>query len=78
MIPASEARRRSRVNFGEKNNVMLDEIERNIQKAIIAGKFGVTSDGSPSPEVLDALRGLGYKVNVGSLYNQFYYTISWQ
>lgn len=39
MIPASEARRRSRVNFGEKNNVMLDEIERNIQKAIIAGKF---------------------------------------
>ena len=76
MLSAVEARRQSRQNVEEKNKVMLDEIERNIQKAIIAGKFGVTSDGSPSPEVQDALRWLGYKVNVGSLYNQFYYTIS--
>ena len=78
MLSAVEARRQSRQNFEEKNKVILDEIERNIQKAIIAGKFAVTSDGSPSQEVIDALRGLGYKVNVGSQYNQFYYTISWQ
>lgn len=78
MLSAVEARRQSRQNIEEKNKVMLDEIERNIQKAIIAGKFGVTSNGSPPPEVQDALRGLGYKVNVESLYNQSYYTISWE
>lgn len=78
MLSAVEARKQSRQNIEEKNKVMLNEIERNIQKAIIAGKFAVTSDGSPSPEVQDMLRTLGYKVNVGSQYNQFYYTISWK
>lgn len=78
MISASEARRRSQQNFENKNKVILDEIERNIQKAIVAGKFTITSDGNVSQEVQAALRTLGYRVDVGSQYNQSYYTISWK
>ena len=78
MISAVEARRQSLQNFEEKNKVILNEIERGIQKAIIAGKFEVTSDGDISPEVQDSLRGLGFRVNVGCQYNQSYYTISWK
>lgn len=78
MLSAVEARRQSRKNFEEKNKVILDEIERNIQKAIIAGKFDMTSDGDLSQEVQTALRGLGYRVDVGCQYNQSYYTISWK
>ena len=78
MLSAVEAKRQSRKNFEEKNKVMLDEIERNIQKAIIVGKFETTSDGDLPQEIQTALRGLGYRVDVGYQYNQSYYTISWK
>lgn len=80
MIPASEARRRSRINFGEKNNVILDEIERNIRKNIEAGKLEMVSEGDLSPEIQAILRTLGYKykVDVEGQYQQSYYTISWK
>lgn len=80
MISALEARKQSRQNIEEKNKVMLDEIERNIQKAIIAGKFALVSEGDLSPEIQTILRTLGYKykVDMEGQYQQSYYTISWK
>ena len=80
MISALEARKQSRQNIEEKNKVMLDEIERNIQKAIIDGKFALVSEGDLSPEIQTILRTLGYKykVDMEGQYQQSYYTISWK
>ncbi len=77
MISASEARKKTENNINNCITKELSEIMRQIEKAIANGKFSISNDGYLQSETRKKLEELGYKVEIGSLYNEGYYGVSW-
>lgn len=56
----------------------LIEISKKISDAVVDGKFEISSDGHLQPETKQRLAELGYKISIGSQYNEAHWTISWK
>lgn len=77
MISANEARSATYKN--QKKNIVLElrKIEIEINSAIAKGSYDVYKNGTISKEATKELEKLGYKITIGSQYNESYYKISW-
>lgn len=75
MISAQEARIQTLDNSSGKK---ISELENQINNAIKSGRFCITAEGVLEPTVKKQLENLGYKINCGNKYNEFYYSISWK
>lgn len=56
----------------------LEELAKQIKAAIADGKFSINLDGSLDSEIRKKLEELGYKVEIGNQYNEWYCIISWK
>lgn len=77
MLPASEAKKKTHNNINDCVTKELDKLNKQIDEAIAKGKFSITNDGTLQPATRERLESFGYKVKVGSQYNESYYSISW-
>ena len=77
MLSAKEAYKKTSNNIKECVIEELYMLENQITDAIIKGKFFISSNGFLQVETKRRLEDLGYKVAVGSQYNEPYYIISW-
>ena len=78
MLSAREANKKTLNNITKCIAEELFKLEDQINDAIKVGKFYVSSKGYLQVETKRLLETLGYKVTVGSQYNEPYYIISWQ
>lgn len=79
VIPsASEANKMTYETIDNCNAQQLSKLSKLINDAIANGKFSISEDGSLDTEIKQKLEKLGYKVYVGSKYNEPYYSISWR
>lgn len=79
VIPsASEANKMTNNAINDCVMQQLAELSKQIKAAILDGKFLISSNGSLKPEARKKLEEIGYKVEIGSQYNESYYTISWK
>ena len=77
MLSAKEAYTKTLNNISECVTEELFKLENQIIDAIKKGKFFISSNGFIQVETKRKLEDLGYKVAVGSQYNEPYYIISW-
>ena len=77
MLSAKEANEKTFSKIKAHINAELFEIEQKINDAINSGKYSVTCDHPLKIETKNKLEELGYKVYVGSQYNETYCSISW-
>ena len=77
MLSAQEAAQKSEKALINCTTIELAIIEKRINKAVSNGERRVYEDSSISPDAKRTLENLGYKVEVGSQYNQNYYVIKW-
>ena len=77
MLSAKEANAKTFSKIKAHINVELFEIEQKINEAIDRGKYSITCDHPLEIETKNKLEELGYKVYVGSQYNETYCSISW-
>ena len=77
MLSAKEANEKTLNNISECVTEELFKLENQINDAIKTGKFFISCDGFLQVETKRKLKDLGYKVEVGSQYNEPYYIISW-
>lgn len=78
MITAEEARKETQQQI---DAVLINEwacIENAIEEAIGNGKFSISETGYISDKAKNRLVSLGYVVEVGSQYNEPYYSIRWR
>lgn len=79
MLPsASQANQMTKGNIENCCTQELIEISKKIKKAIADGKFSISGDGSLKHELIEKLKGLGYKVEIGCPRNDPYWSISWK
>ena len=77
MLSAKEAYAKTLYNISESVTEELNKLEEKINDSIKNGKFYISSNGFLQTETKNKLEELGYKVSVGSQYNETYYIISW-
>ena len=78
LLSAKESRKRADEAVDNAITKELQEIVVKINAAAKEGKYSYSEDGYLEPEIKARLKSLGYKVDeVGSQYNQSYYSISW-
>ena len=78
MIPSAEkARERSKKINDLKLQGELKMIETNIERAIEKGYVCFDYSGDISKEAREILERLGYRIQVGSQYNESYVSITW-
>jgi hypothetical protein len=75
--PAAEARRIRAQGEYEKAKKQAAEIEAKIQAAVARGETSVGGDGYIEQPVKAKLEAMGYKCDVGSQYNETYWSVSW-
>lgn len=78
MLSASEARRKTQNNIDKLEVQQFNELNDQINRAINAGRFSITGTGFLRVAIREKLEELGYKVQLGSQYNDEYYKISWE
>lgn len=78
IFTASEANKKTKVAI--KNNIdnELSYILGEVEKTICKGKFAISIAGILDPSLRNKLEELGYKIKVGTQYNEPYYTINWE
>ena len=76
MLIASEARKIA-LNEDKAISKQFEEIEKYISEAAFDGKFSVHVAGTLHPYVKKYLENIGYRVDTGNQYNDFFYSISW-
>lgn len=79
VIPfAHEANNMTKHVIDGRTTQQLEELTKQIKAAIADGKSSVNLDGSLDPEIRKKLEELGYKVEIGNQYNEWYCIISWK
>nr|WP_297940363.1 hypothetical protein [uncultured Lachnoclostridium sp.] len=76
MINASTAYDRTIRNIQNNTTEEMEKVSKEISNAIQKGKFRITLN-KLSNESQKQIESLGYKVESGSQYNEWYYVISW-
>ena len=77
MMLASEAARKSNEVIKRHETEELKKIDALIEKEVMSGRRYVSYDGTISKNARAELERLGYKVEVGSQYNEGYVMIEW-
>ena len=77
MINAEEAKRIIEQGKYEKANKQWELIEHEVEKTIKEGCRNVSFDGLIEKINKIKLESLGYKVDSGSQYNEYYFSVSW-
>lgn len=77
MFSAKEAKVNTQKQIEAHIEDTLKSIEKEINKAIVEGRFSFSQSGTLQPEVKHKLKELGYEVTFGSQYNESFYNISW-
>lgn len=77
MLSAKDAYKKTLNNIKECVIEELYRLENQIYDAIKRGKFFISNNGFLQIETKNRLEELGYKVTVGTQYNEPYYIISW-
>lgn len=75
---ASQASQMTKENIENCCTQELIEITKKINKAIADGKFSISGNGSLKHGIVEKLKGLGYKVEIGCPMNNPYWVISWK
>lgn len=75
---AHEANKMTNENIERDCTRQLIEISTEIRNAATDGKFSISRDGLLKPEIRKKLEEFGYKVEIGTQYNESYYSISWR
>lgn len=78
LLSAEESRKRADKKTNEALTKELQEVATKINTASREGKYSYSEDRCLTSEIRTRLEALGYKVEVGSQYNQSYYSISWK
>lgn len=79
VIPfAHEANNMTKHAIDGRTTQQLEELAKQIKAAIADGKFSINLDGSLDSEIRKKLEELGYKVEIGNQYNEWYCIISWK
>lgn len=78
LLSASESHKKTVDNIKNCSTKELDEISKIISDAIVNGKFSISGDGCLQYETTQRLEELGYKIQIGSQYNEQYWSISWK
>ena len=78
IIDANEARKRTKENIDNFSNQELNEVMREIAKAINQNQYIITFAGHLTVQVISMLRQLGYHVVQDSQYNEPYSVVSWE
>ena len=78
LLSAEESRKRADEAVDNDIKKQLQEIATEINAASKEGKYSYSEDGCLKPKTREKLEELGYKVEVGSQYNQSWYSISWE
>lgn len=79
VIPfAHEANNMTKHVIDGRTTQQLEELAKQIKAAIADGKFSINLDGSLDSEIRKKLEELGYKVEIGDQYNEWYCIISWK
>lgn len=60
------------------DDTQLEDIGKEIRRAIADGKFSISEERYLKPEIRKKLEELGYKVETGNHYHKLYYTVSWK
>ena len=76
MLTADEARKIA-VDEDKTISKQFEEIEKYISDAAFNGTFSVHVAGTLHPYVKKYLENIGYRVDTGNQYNDFFYSISW-
>lgn len=77
MIVAKDAKTKTYEAINDCATEELRFISTEIDRAIKEGKFSISAEGTIGHTTRHRLEELGYKVIIGSQYNQSYYKISW-
>ena len=77
MKSTRKAKKKTHNNINDCVTQELNKINKQIDGAIAKGQFSITNDGTLHPATRERLESLGYKVQVGSQYNESYYSVSW-
>lgn len=77
MITAAEAKAQTQEKINSGMTEELVEIESQIKKAVLEGKFSFSVEGNLFPGTKKRLEDAGYKVTKGCQYNEYFYTVSW-
>ena len=78
MLSATDANKKTNEIINKRFSNEFKEIEEQINDAIQAGRFSITRDGCVHSTIKEELERLGYKVETGNQYNEYYHSISWQ
>ena len=78
VISAKEANTKTFEVISNRASKELDEIMNNIQNEINGGHFYYSGNDYLYEDTKKRLEELGYKVTIGSQYNEPYYIISWE
>lgn len=60
------------------DDTQLEDIGKEIRRAIADGKFSISEERYLKPEIRKKLEELGYKVETGNHYHKLYYAVSWE
>ena len=74
---AEEMRIKSKLVMSKETREELRRIFKEIEAAAARGERTLNKDGVLSRQVRSKLEDLGYKVEIGSQYNESYYIIRW-
>lgn len=78
LLSASEAHKKTVNNIKNYYIKELSEISKIIKDTITEGKFSIRGYGCLQYETTQRLEELGYKISIGSQYNESHWTISWE
>ena len=78
MLSAEEARVKAETAVAHNLEYELSFFADKIEEACNEGKMSVSYDGTISRQAKEELEKLGYKVEIGSQYNQSYVLIGWK
>lgn len=78
LLSAEESRKRADEAVDNDIKKQLQEIATEINAASKEGKYSYSEDGYLKPKIREKLEELGYEIEVGSQYNQSWYSISWK
>lgn len=77
MISAAEARKKTTEIIEQGATAELQEISKEIEIAISKGMYQVNKIGILSSISIKVLTEMGYKIESGNYYNEYYYFIRW-
>ena len=78
LLSAEESRKRADEAVDNDIKKQLQEIATEINAASKEGKYSYSKDDCLKPKIREKLEELGYELEVGSQYNQSWYSISWK